>query len=146
MNTPTFPFCFNINNEIWDQDIHNVYKMNWIHDVLSDRTSQVFPYPSQNFKNIALNTKNLLEINKDNDLRWSLDTPLTHDCSNDISIKNDIDSPHKESNKLLYREYHKTEINCNVYPNMDKHMFNNTTKEMFNTHDTRTSNMNMIKK
>ena len=42
-----------------------------------------------------------------------------------------------ESQRTLYRTYHAPEINSRGYPNFDREIWNNTTKALYGTHDTR---------
>jgi len=194
---PLLTFCFNTEAEIWDQDMWNNQLFNRVHDVLAQRTNQIFPFPESTTEEIYLkriqNEQNELNANccnpiggqyaicglsyaplrpddnnnvkpiynshykmmyptheptnirnvcTESDLFFGLDTPWTKDCLT-IDEAQRINKGNKESNRKLYRKYHANEIHHSTYPNADGNMFNNTTKEIYNSIDDR--NRFMIK-
>lgn len=75
------------------------------------------------------NTENESEL-------WTLGRPWTKDCPSQAEIQ-ELRACRLDSNRELYRQFHKEEVNSSCYPNADRHMFHNTTKEIYNSVDNR---------
>jgi hypothetical protein len=188
---PLLTFCFNTEAQIWEQDMWNNQLFNRIHDVLAQRTNQVFPIPEPVKEEVELRriqdeqnqlnanccnpgggqyvicglsygpirpddnfdvksidnphyrqiypkheTANVRDVCLETELRYGLDTPWTKDCLT-IDEAQKLSKDKMTSNRLLYREYHSNEVNQLQYPNVDRNMFNNVTKEIYKTIDDR---------
>lgn len=188
---PLLTFCFNTEAQIWEQDMWNVRVFNRVHDVLAQRTNQIFPFPEITandacFKKIQIaqnqlnadccnpeggpyaicglykqpiqptdeyhikplfNTHyemvyptnqltNIKDVTLESDLIFGVDTPWTADCLT-LDQATNLEKCHSEANKQLYRQFHSGEINSSRYPNDDRTIFNNVTREIYNSIDNR---------
>lgn len=78
---------------------------------------------------------NIRDIDKESELK-TLGVPLTYDCLT-IDETRCLEDLKSNSNRQIYRGFHKTEVDKSCYPNLDIRMFHNTTKEIHNTIDDR---------
>jgi hypothetical protein len=79
---------------------------------------------------------NIRDVCMETDLFFGLGTPWTKDCLT-IDEARQLSGNKKSSNRNLYRTYHSHEVNRSQYPNIDRNMFNNVTKEIYNSIDDR---------
>ena len=186
---PLLSFCFNADDDIWEQDLWNKQLFNRVHDVLAQRTNQVFPIPEPTMDEVCLfrtqseqnnlnqecnnnhqgylkpltqiplrpddtpvlastynshykmaypphQMTNLRTIETESDLFFTMNTPYNQDCLDENDVER-LKSGHMESNRQIYRKYHKNEVNASIYPNTDRTIFDNVTKEIYNTIDDR---------
>lgn len=192
---PLLSFCFNTDAQIWEQDMWNNQLSNRVHDVLAQRTNEIFPFPEKTssqtcLKNIQIaqnklnaeccnsdgtqyaicglykppiqptdeyhlkprlnthyqmrypvhNLANIRNINIESDLLFPISTPWTADCLT-IDQATNLSKCSQDDNRQLYREFHKPEINNSRYPNDDRTMFNNVTREIYSSIDNRNQYM-----
>lgn len=78
---------------------------------------------------------NIRDIPAESDL-YTLGIPLTNDCMS-LGEAQKLEEHRRPSEKHLYRTYHSHEVNSPCYPNLDRSIFHNTTKEIYNTIDNR---------
>ena len=78
---------------------------------------------------------NIRQIQTESDL-YTLGVPWTNDCMS-LTEAQKFEEHRKPSGKHLYRTYHNHEVNSPCYPNLDRSIFHNTTKEIDNTVDNR---------
>ena len=78
---------------------------------------------------------NIRNVQLESDL-YTLGTPWTNDCMS-LTEAQTLEKHRHTSGKHLYKEYHAHEVNSPCYPNLDRSIFDNTTKEIYNTVDHR---------
>ena len=142
---PLITFCFNANNQLWEQDMWNNQMFNRLLDVKAEHHSQVFPRPEPTINRVKfVIDKNVPKTQSSPPLK-NIDTestliftnnPLTKDC---LSL---TDAQNLHNNKSLhlrqlYRDYHSHEVNFSSYPDFDTKIFDNTTKEIYKCEDFR---------
>ena len=144
---PLTTFCFNINNQLWEQDLRNNQLFNRIHDMNDIKKNQIWLHPEQTSHNHLLNqisnkventnkiseTKN---INIESNLIFPENINMTKDCLT-IDEAVNLNNLRPLSNRQIYQRYHKHEVNSPSYPNLDRNIFDNTTKEINNSIDNR---------
>ena len=142
---PLITFCFNADNQLWEQDMWNNQMFNRLLDVKAPQQTQVFPRPEStiNRRTIAINQTvtpkqsppPLKNIDTESTLIFT-NNPLTKDC---LSL---TDAQNLHNNKSLhlrqlYKDYHSHEVNFSSYPDLDTKIFDNTTKEIYKCEDFR---------
>jgi hypothetical protein len=178
---PLLTFCFNADGQIWEQDMWNNQILYRVHDILAQRTNQIFPHPEpvldencllkiQTAQNQQSRPKcgltpfplrpddnsilkspynshykmaypphqqtNIRDVDIESDLFMTVDTPLNRDCLTIDEARN-LETGIQESNRQLYKTFHKHEIHSPAYPNLDRTIFDNVTKEIYSSVDTR---------
>lgn len=151
MNNPYKPlltFCFNVDNQLWEQDLRNNQLFNRIYDMNDAKKNQVWLHPQQTSHNYYLSNQinNKLEyadkicgtknIKIESNLIFPKNTPLTKDCLT-IEEALNLTDLQSSSNRQIYQKYHRHEVNSPSYPNLDRNIFDNTTKEIHNSIDDR---------
>lgn len=141
LNKPLVTFCFNINNQLWEQDLANDQLFNRIYDVHTSRKNQISSIPRQSLENYYQkhtsngqtynqNVCQIRNIDIESKLIFNNDLILPKDCPTIQQIKN-LNDLKSSSNKQIYHKYHKHEVNSLCYPNLDNQIFDNTS-EMHN--------------
>ena len=141
-NNSPITFCFNAENQLWEQDMWN----NHLLDRLFSNecvTNAFIPRPQSatnknNFKTEPQWTpqaSTLKNVEQESSLIYNK-KPITKDCLTLDEARNLINSK-KESQTLLYRTYHSHESTQSTYPNINRSMFDNTTKNIHNSSDQR---------
>lgn len=132
--------------EIWQQDINNKQLLDRDLNTFGSRVNYLFP-KSKSMYTINTNTKinksekiiydttNLRNINIENNL-FLITTPIDSDVITTDQIKK-LEQDKYSINQQLYRTYHTKEVNSLCYPNIDRQVWDNTTKAFYNTIDNR---------
>lgn len=134
--------------DIWHQDYENVLLNNRFITHVEPFDNYIFPHVcdqtcvqsnmwANNRKSICIRSdfKNIRDITIESDL-FSINKPIDRDQV-PVSIIKQIDRQKKYSNHLLYQMYHTQEVNSPCYPNVDIHKWDNCTKAICTTIDTR---------
>ena len=141
--------CSPIIIEIWQQDIGNIDLINRDHFTFEPRKNYLFPSKYSGSFDINSNTKtktsekiiydtsDIRNISQESKLFLIID-PLSRDLISGNSVPSN-----QESNQLLYRTYHRHEINSPCYPNTDNEKWNNTTKSIYGSNDIDTRNQSI---
>lgn len=141
MNSPT-------TIEIWGQDIWNIDLNNRNILTFGARTNYLFP-TSQPQEHSTYNTNTKIPrsekiIQSNSDIRninvesmLFLNDKVDRRDAITLDEAQNLNKNKYQSNQQLYRTYHNHEINSPCYPNMDRSIWDNTTKAIYQTIDER---------
>ena len=143
-NQPLVTFCFNAENQLWEQDMWNNQLLNRSLDSRLPQQSQFLPRPEptvsrQKFTKDQPTTKPLTQPTKNVNIESTLihgQGTLNKDCISLAEAQN-LNSFKLENAQQLYRKFHSPEIDRSGYPDRDKKIFDNTSKEIYNSTDIR---------
>ena len=127
-----------MSNDVWDQDISNIYLS--YRDICTYGLRPKFVYSQHVFEPpTTTNTKSVQPDLRNVDLESRLQWRDNHDRRDTITLSEaqKLQQGSYSSNQQLYRMYHAHEIHSPCYPNLDRSAWNNTTKEIYNTADHR---------
>lgn len=136
--------------EIWGQDIWNIDLNNRNVLTFGTRTNYLFPasqsqesfYSAYNTNTKIPRSEKIIQDNSDiRDINVESMLFLNDKLDNrDAMMLDEVQNLTKnqyQSNQQLYRTYHNHEINSPCYPNMDRSIWDNTTKAIYQTIDQR---------